>query len=169
MYINRQSDGHKAGDIAASRHSLYSIQKHKPDILFHPEECSAIFGRKGHLYFDFVLFDFYEQYSRNKFFSGSHAISLDQYKREGRMPYVINCMMIAQYLLTIKFGFTSEDFTFDVPNENLNSNQYLIDYKANNYKFNVPFIFMNAHFEKFYSQSHRTHSVSDNDHRPFEI
>ena len=75
------------------------------------------------------------------------------------MPYIINCMMIAQYLLTIKFGFTSKDFVFDIGNKSSDRRQYVIDYKANDYKSNVSFMFMNMHFEKFYSQSHATHRV----------
>ncbi len=155
MYLAREGNGHHANQIGAQNYKLYNALLQKPDIKFHPHECSAILGRKGSVFFDFVLYNFYDQYMQDPLFSNS----TQPLYFETRIPKVINCMMVAQYLMEIKFNLENSSFIFNTSPPNRKSQS--LAYTTENYKAVLEFEALGYKWEKYYKHSHRHHNTSE--------
>ena len=155
MYLDRNGYGQTAENISASSYVLYEQLTTKPDNEFYPQECSAIYANKGNIFFDFVLYNFFNQYLKDHIFSGG-IVKYNAWTHDIRVPSIINCMMIAQYLMEIKFNLASTNFTLKTMECTKNSKNFA--FTGGNYISALPFLAFGYRWEKHYSHSHKANS-----------
>ncbi|APC96378.1 glycosyltransferase [Francisella frigiditurris] len=168
MYLGRGDVSHNAEEADATSYKLYEKLRTKPGSKkFYPHECSAIYANKGNIFFDFVLYNFFDVYIKNPIFSHESGIYNDS-KYNSRTPSIINCMMVAQYLMEIKFNLRDYDFTLKtdefIEAKEIKLKDYSFD--AVNYIGVLPFSAFGYNWGKYYSHSHKTsHEFTGEDYK----
>ena len=169
-FIGRNRAQVSPEEVCVTLSKLYDIQKHNAyNIKISQAECSAILGNRGAIFFDFCLYDILINYKKfihsvdNKIsnFNKKNAYtklynpSPDELRSE-RTPFIINSMLLAEYLCSIKSDMTSSEFIFkDTLIENEQLEKIKFEIKAYNYVGYITFNLFNCDFIKYYSHSHK--------------